>query len=114
VQALQAAGCKATITTAISSTVPAGDVITQNPSAPQMGMTVALVVSSGPPTCPDVVNETEATALQNLKAAGCGATETFQNTYPNGPYGVVISESPVGARTGTTVALVVGVNGALT
>ena len=64
-----------TITNALSATVPAGVVISQNPAAVQLPTTspVDFVVSSGPPgmvSVPDVVNQTQAAAATSFSQVG--------------------------------------------
>src|SRR5262249_45400366 len=104
-----------TITTASSTTVPSGSVISQNPAgntqAPA-GSAVALVVSSGPPlvTVPNVVNQTQAaatTAIVNANLTVGTITTASSTTVPSG---CVIGPNPAGntqAPAGSAVALVV-------
>ena len=88
-----------TVTTQTSPTVPAGDVISQNPVA---GASVAensavnIVVSTGPPvTVPDVVGLTEAVATTTITGANLVlGTVTFQPSTTVAA-GNVISQNPV-------------------
>ncbi|MEM7612367.1 MAG: PASTA domain-containing protein [Pseudomonadota bacterium] len=98
-----------------SVSVPAGDVISQNPTAGTVaivGSSVNLVVSSGPPPMvivPDVVGQTEAQATSALTGAGLNVgtvTEQNDNTIPDGS---IISQNPVGGASvmaGSAVSLV--------
>ena len=96
-----------TVTTDFSDTVPAGDVISQNPTGGTnvaLGTAVDLVVSLGPQTVavPDVVGLAQATAEGNIVAAGLTVgtiTNEFSDTVPAGD---VVSQNPTG---GTNVAL---------
>jgi len=103
------------VTTASSTTVPAGSVISQNPTAGTqvtIGSAVALLVSSGPPlvTVPDVVTMTQAaatTAITNTNLA-VGAVTTASST--SVPAGSVISQTPTAGTLvtiNTAIALVV-------
>src|SRR6185436_6199707 len=63
-----------TVTTASSATVPAGSVISQNPTAgtqSAVGAVVTFVVSTGPPlvAVPNVVNLTQAAATAAITGA---------------------------------------------
>jgi hypothetical protein len=103
------------ITTASSTTVPAGAVISQNPAAGTqitVGSAVALVVSTGPPTVavPNVVAQTQSAATTAITSAGLtvGTITTAASTTV--PAGSVISQNPsAGTQVllGTAVALVV-------
>jgi RHS repeat-associated protein len=87
------------VTTASSATVPAGNVISQDPAAGAAvapGSAVALLVSTGPTTvvAPSVVGLTQAQAEASLIAAGLlvGAVTTAASaTIPSGS---VISQNP--------------------
>jgi beta-lactam-binding protein with PASTA domain len=104
-----------TITTASSTTVPAGSVISQNPAAGTQvtqGSSVALVVSSGPPlvAVPDVVSLTQSAATSAITSAGLtvGTITTASST--TAPAGSVISQNPIAGTQiaqGGAVALVV-------
>jgi beta-lactam-binding protein with PASTA domain len=96
-----------------SDTVAAGNVISTNPAAgaqPGCSTTVTYVLSLGPCTVPNVVNQAEATATLNLVNAGfCLGTRTTtcSNTIAAGN---VISTTPAAGATpgcGTCVAYVV-------
>ncbi len=102
------------VSSASSSTVPSGCVISQNPAAgaqAAQGSAVSLVVSSGPVvTVPDTVNMTQAAASTAITTAGLavGAVTTASNgTVPSGS---VISQNPAAGTPvapGSAVALVV-------
>ncbi len=101
---------------ATSSTVVAGNVISQSPGAGTQvapGSAVNLLISSGPPqpvTVPDVVGQTRQTATNTIIASGLIAgpiTNAFSSIVPAG---LVISESPaagVSVPSGSTVYLIV-------
>jgi len=103
------------ITTASSTTVPAGSVISQAPIAGTQvvtGSAVALVVSSGLPqvAVPAVVGLTQSAATAAITSANLivGAVTTASSTTV--PAGSVISETPIAGTqvvTGSAVALVV-------
>ena len=104
-----------TVTTAYDANVPAGSVISQNPSGGTSalpGTAVTLVVSLGvqPVTVPNVVGEAQATAAASIVAAGL-VVGTVTTAYDaNVPAGSVISQNPSGgtsALPGTAVTLVV-------
>jgi beta-lactam-binding protein with PASTA domain len=104
-----------TVTTQSDSTVPAGNVISQNPAASTQaspGAPVALVVSSGPEsvTVPDVVGRTQSNAQSMITAADLqvGAVTNQQST--SAPMGTVVSQNPAATTqvpAGSSVALVV-------
>lgn len=87
------------VTTQPSNSVPRGQVISQTPPAGTLAAwdtSVSLVYSSGPPaslTVPNLVGETEATALSTLYVESLKWTLTTQ-TSPTVPAGVVISQNP--------------------
>ena len=104
-----------TVTMADSDTVPAGDVVSQNPVGGTLvppGTGVELVVSTGPATVavPDVVGQVQADAEAAILGAGLVVgtiTTTDSDTVPSGE---VISQNPVGGTlvaTGSPVDLVV-------
>jgi beta-lactam-binding protein with PASTA domain len=104
-----------TVTTATSTTVPAGSVISQNPAAGTqvaIGSAVALVVSSGLPqvATPNVVGQTQTAATAAITSAGLTVGTVTTATSVTVPAGLVISQAPVaGAQVaaGSAVALVV-------
>ncbi|MCK5566028.1 MAG: PASTA domain-containing protein, partial [Planctomycetes bacterium] len=110
-----AAGLVASATTAYSDTVPAGDVISQNPAggasvAP--GTTVDIVVSLGVQmvTVPDVVDLAQATAESNIVSAGLAVGTVTTEVNGSVPAGDVISQNPAGGSSvaiGSSVDLVV-------
>jgi RHS repeat-associated protein len=92
-----------TITQENSDTVPAGNVISQTPTAgtsvPELTV-VNLVVSKGPPppqtvTVPNLVGLTQAAATQALTTATLKAGTITQASSPTVPAGNVISQTPV-------------------
>jgi len=98
-----------TVTTANDATVPAGDVISQSPTAGTvvaLGSAVDLVVSIGPAVTtvatPDVVGLAQANAESTITAAGLVVGTVTSANSATVPAGDVISQSPVA---GTVVAL---------
>ncbi|MGD0480291.1 MAG: PASTA domain-containing protein [Terracidiphilus sp.] len=94
-----------TITTANSSNVPSGDVISENPSAGtsvNTGSAVNLLISTGPAqvVVPNVVGETQAAATTAIDGAGLVVGTVTMASSPTVASGNVISESP---SAGTTV-----------
>lgn len=109
------------VTTASSATVPAGDVISQNPAAGTEvgeGATVDLVVSSGPAlvTVPTVVGLTQASAEAAITSAGLALGTVTTTNSDTVPAGNVISQTPTGGTQvteGANVDLVVSSGPAL-
>ncbi|MCK4960384.1 MAG: PASTA domain-containing protein, partial [Planctomycetes bacterium] len=104
-----------TVTTAYSGSVPAGDVISQNPtggSSVASGSSVDIEVSLGVEmvAVPDVVGQAQATAESDIVAAGL-VVGTVTTAYSGSvPAGDVISQDPVGSTSveiGSSVDLVV-------
>ncbi len=102
-----------TVTEQRHATIPAGSVISQNPAAGTSvarGSSVAMVVSLGPVSVPDIGNTTREAAEAAIAAAGLtlgGVTEAYSDTVPAG---WVISQNPAagaGVAPGSAVALVV-------
>lgn len=104
-----------TVTEEFSATVPAGQVISQNPSAATLvnaGATVNLVISKGPQpgNVPNVVGQTQVAAAVSLTAVGLKVgtvTKEFSDTAPTGQ---VIGQNPgAGAQAtpGTAIDLTV-------
>lgn len=87
------------VTTDYSLTVPAGDVISQNPAAgtdANPGDVVSILVSLGVPTLvtvPDVLGMTVAEATAALEAAGL-VRGTVTEQYSSEPVGAIISQTP--------------------
>jgi 6-phosphogluconolactonase (cycloisomerase 2 family) len=104
-----------TVTMANSSTVAAGDVISENPAAGASvasGSAVALTVSSGPApppqvAVPNVVGATQAAATTAITGAGLKVGTVTMASSKTVPSGSVISESPAA---GTKVAPASAVN----
>jgi len=101
------------VTEAYSATVPAGNVISQSPTAGSSvpaGTAVALVVSKGLPIVPNVVGLAQAAAEAAIISAGLSVgvvTEAFSATVAAG---LVISQNPAAgssAAAGSGVDLVV-------
>jgi YD repeat-containing protein len=104
-----------TITTANSSTVSSGQVISQNPAAgvstPQ-GSAVALVISLGPlmVSAPDVTGMTQASAESVITAAGLTVGTVATANSNTVAAGSVISQNPTAATSvaeGTSINLVI-------
>jgi len=103
-----------TVTTANSDTVPAGDVISQNPVAGTIvveGSAVDLVVSLGPAlvTVPNVVGITYTTAVSTITGAGL-TVGNVSTVLTRNSCGIVSSQSPSGGSLvapGSAVNLVV-------
>ena len=112
---LQAAGFRIS-STPVSSTHPAGAVLTQSPAGgttATRGSTVRITVSGGRQvrTVPDVVGETEAAADRILRNAGFTVRTVDRPVTDPGQHGLVIEQDPAaGARVqGTTqVTIYVG------
>ncbi|MGI8428589.1 MAG: Stk1 family PASTA domain-containing Ser/Thr kinase [Solirubrobacteraceae bacterium] len=113
---LDAAGFKPGVTTQTSSTVRAGNVISQNPAAGSdapAGSTVAIVVAEAPSTAmvPDVTGDTSSAATSALRSAGLQVTQSAKDVGKQAKEGIVLSQSPgMGATVskGSTVRIVVG------
>src|SRR6185503_11497836 len=103
------------VTTATSTTVPAGSVISQNPAAGtqvSIGSAVALVVSSGLPqvATPNVVGQTQAAATAAITGANLTVGAVTTATSTTVPAGSVVSQNPAAGTQvsiGSAVALVV-------
>lgn len=114
--AISAAGLSlGTVTQEPSETVPAGQVISQNPAAGasvSFTTAVTLVVSSGPAsvTIPNVVGKTQSEAQAALTAAGLTLGAITYEHSATVAAGRTISQNPAAgtsAATGTAVALVI-------
>ena len=111
------------ITTANSSTVPQGAVISQNPASGASvaaGSAVAIVVSLGPApvtvAVPNVVGLTQAAAQSAIVGAGLTVGAITSANSATVPSGSVISQSPIGGAsvvTGSAVAIVVSLGPAI-
>ncbi|MEL7450651.1 MAG: PASTA domain-containing protein, partial [Pseudomonadota bacterium] len=105
------------VTTMNSATVPAGDVISQNPVGDTIvlaGSEVDLVVSTGPDdvTVPDVTGLAQALAESDILAAGLSVGAVTTANSDTVPAGAVISQDPIGGtlvQPGTAVDLVVSI-----
>jgi beta-lactam-binding protein with PASTA domain len=102
-----------TITYSCDDTMPAGDVISQNPAASTVvafGSAVDLVVSTGPCVVPDVVGETEADAITEITDANLTVGTIAYSCDDTMPAGDVISQNPAASTVvafGSAVDLVV-------
>jgi beta-lactam-binding protein with PASTA domain len=104
-----------TATTQSNSTVPSGDVISENPSAGMLvnaGSAINLVVSLGPAqvVVPNVVGETQAAAAAALTSVGLVLGTVTTQPSSTVPSGNVISQSPAAGtqvKAGSAVNLVV-------
>jgi len=98
--AITAAGLSVgTITMQASSSVPAGEVISESPTGGtdlSSGSVVNLVVSSGPAlvTVPDVVGDTQSTATSTITAAALVVSAVTTQSSTTVVAGNIISESP--------------------
>jgi serine/threonine-protein kinase len=111
-----AAGFTATTSTQPSTTVPSGDVISQDPvggTKAGAGAPVGIVVSNGPSTAivPTVIGDTAASAVAQIRAAGFQVARTHKKVAKQSNDGIVMAESPSSgmATKGSTIAIVVGV-----
>jgi eukaryotic-like serine/threonine-protein kinase len=109
---LQSAGFRVS-STSVSSTRPAGTVLTQSPSGGALaarGTTVAITVSGGPRvrTVPDVIGETEAAATRILRGAGFTVRALDRAVSDPARDGIVVEQDPrAGTRVqGTTEVLI--------
>ena len=102
--------------TQTSSTVSAGNVISQNPtggSQATQGSTVALVIATAPPTAsvPNVTGQTADAANGTLTAAGFKVNQQTTNVNQQSEDGKVVSQNPGAGTTankGSTVTITVG------
>jgi internalin A len=107
------------VTESFSSTVPAGQVVSQNPAAGAgvaPGSAVNLVLSKGPSVfVPDVTWMLEATAGSALTGAGLVVGAVTQSNSDTVPAGQVVSQNPaagVEVATGSAVDFVVSLGSA--
>jgi len=113
---LQAAGFKVTTTTQTSSTVTAGNVVSQSPagnSQAASGSTVNLVIAQAPITAsvPNVQGQTASAATSSLEGAGFTVVKATKNVIHQAKNGIVLSQSPAAgtnANKGSTVTITVG------
>jgi eukaryotic-like serine/threonine-protein kinase len=109
-------GFSVSSSTQVSTSVPAGNVISQSPSGNTQvapNSSVSIVVAQAPPkvNVPDVVGQKADTAAGNITGAGLKVSRKTQTVTDPTQDGVVISENP-GANTsvdkGSTVTIVIG------
>jgi beta-lactam-binding protein with PASTA domain/predicted Ser/Thr protein kinase len=113
---LTQAGFKVDTTTQTSSSVTAGNVISQNPGAggaATRGSTVTIVIASAPTTAtvPPVVGDPASGASSALSSAGFKVTRKNENVTQQSKDGTVVSQNPAGGSTqkkGSTVTITVG------
>ena len=113
---LTAAGFNVDPTTQTSSSVTAGNVISQDPGADQqatVGTTVKIVVATAPATVnvPSVTGDPTGSAFSALQSAGFHVVRQTQDVSQPGQNNKVISQNPPGGSTqpkGSTVTIVVG------
>ena len=104
-----------TVTTQAHASIPAGDVISQDPAGgttAQPGTAVDLVVSLGanPATVPNVVGQSQSAAESAITAANLVVGSVTTQNDPSVPAGDVISQNPAGGSSvaeGSAVDLVV-------
>jgi serine/threonine-protein kinase len=113
---LTGAGFKVSASTQSSSSVPAGDVISQNPaggSTAASGTLVRIVVASAPPTgsVPSVVGDPADGAASALAAAGFKVVRKTKSVSQASQNGIVLSQTPgagATAKKNSSVTIVVG------
>jgi serine/threonine-protein kinase len=113
---LETDGFKVVTSTQTSSTVTAGNVISQDPpgnSQATQGSTVALVIATAPPTTtvPDVTGQTAGAAVGILSGAGFKVAQQTTNVNQQSQDGQVVSQNPSAGTTvnkGSTVTITVG------
>ena len=108
-----------TVTTATSTTVASGNVISESPAAGSMvgvGSTVNLTISSGPTAAqiavPNVVGLTQAAATTTITAAGLIVGGFASGPSSTVPYGTVAGEYPAAGAmvaSGSAVSLTVSI-----
>ncbi len=112
--AITGAGFASSSSTASSSTVPSGNVISQTPSSGASvacGSSVSVVVSTGPASCsvPGIVGQTQASAESAITSAGFTSSSSTASS-STVPTGSVISQTPSGGASvacGSNVSIVV-------
>jgi serine/threonine-protein kinase len=107
-------GLKSALSSAFDDTVPAGDVVTSDPSPGtpvKNGSTITLIISKGTQNVPipDVTGQSQGDATNRLKAEGFQvAVAADQVSSDNVPAGSVVSFTPNGsAKHGTTITLTI-------
>ena len=113
--ALQQSGFKVNVQQQASSTVTAGNVISQSPSGSAQavpGSTVTIVVAAAPAkvSVPNVIGYTYSSAKSTLKAAGFVVVRQRQDTTDPSQQGIVIAQTPSSgtADKGSTVTIITG------
>jgi serine/threonine-protein kinase len=113
---LTGAGFKVSASTQSSSSVPAGDVISQDPaggSTAASGTLIRIVVASAPPTgsVPNVVGDPADGAASALTAAGFKVVRKTESVNQASQNGIVITQTPSAgatAKKNSPVTIVVG------
>jgi eukaryotic-like serine/threonine-protein kinase len=113
---LTSAGFNVDPTSETSSSVTAGNVISQDPSGgaqATVGSTVKIVVAAAPATVnvPSVTGDPTGSAFSALQSAGFHVVRDFQDVTKASQNNTVISQSPLGGssqKKGSTVTIVVG------
>ena len=113
---LQNAGFKVNPEQQISSSVTAGNVISQSPAAnatERIGTSVTIVVATAPATnpVPSVTNDPEAGAESALKALGFAVSVATRPVSDSDKAGLVVSQTPPGGsqrKKGAVVTIVIG------
>jgi len=113
---LEDRGFNVTATSQVSTTVPAGNVISQSPvggSNAASGATINLVVAKAPPTVavPSVVGQKRGQAEFRLGSSGFPATVQLQDVSTKSQGDRVLSQNPASGtmvNKGTTVTITVG------
>jgi eukaryotic-like serine/threonine-protein kinase len=113
---LTGAGFSVAPATVTSTTVAAGNVISQSPSGgtdATPGSTVTITIAKAPPpvNVPPVVGDSPSSAQSALRAAGFQVSRQTQDVTDQSQNGIVISQSPRSGSTvkpGSTVTIVIG------
>jgi beta-lactam-binding protein with PASTA domain/predicted Ser/Thr protein kinase len=121
VDILEGRGLQVNVETETHPTAPKGEVFDQDPDAGQEveeGAEVTITVSRGPPKSevPDVINQSEESAREELDAAGFGMVVTGEEASEDIPEGNVIRQDPEpGTRLaeGRTVSVVISTGPAM-
>ena len=115
-QTLTAAGFNPNTTSEVTSSSPAGTVVSQTPGAnatATVGSTVTIVIARAPAklSVPPVTGQQAANAITTLTAAGFHVSRTYRTVTDASKSQVVVSQSPPGGSQrarDSTVSIVVG------